>query len=151
VSGRAVGPRWHDAVAYAIDNDNVLINSKRGWPESPPQTIATGMRDGSDWLPLGEAAVRIGMKAMCPAVSGEKFSPTENARVSMFNTPQQETKYCPSDSSNWRSTRPRKVRHLDPLFHFHCCIVGRRSISNCRRLWSEGSCRLGLFGWWSGR
>jgi hypothetical protein len=34
---------------------------------------------GSDWLPLGEVVVRIGLGAMCPAVSGEKFAPTENA------------------------------------------------------------------------
>jgi hypothetical protein len=59
------------------------------------QTIATGLpafvylkRAGKQrlyWLPPGEAAVRIGMRAMCPAVSGEKFAPTENAGYSACN------------------------------------------------------------------
>jgi hypothetical protein len=37
------------------------------------------VNNGSDCLPPGEAAVRIGMRGVCPAVSGEKFFPTENA------------------------------------------------------------------------
>jgi hypothetical protein len=46
------------------------------------------VNSGSDWLPPGEAAVRIGMWVMCPAVYGEKFSPTEKIRVfrmSLYN------------------------------------------------------------------
>jgi hypothetical protein len=58
----------------------------------PRQTIDVGLpafvdvnarvKNGFDWLPLGEATVRIGLRAMYPAVSGETFSPTENAGYS---------------------------------------------------------------------
>jgi hypothetical protein len=37
------------------------------------------VNNGSDWLSTGEVAVCIGM---CPAVSGEKFFPPENAGYS---------------------------------------------------------------------
>jgi hypothetical protein len=40
--------------------------------------ISVSKNNGSDWLPLREAVVRIGLGAMCLAVSGEKFAPTEN-------------------------------------------------------------------------
>jgi hypothetical protein len=42
--------------------------------------------NGSDWLPPGEIVVRIGIRAMCQAVSGEKFAPTENAGYSTNQT-----------------------------------------------------------------
>jgi hypothetical protein len=62
-------------------------------PHCPRQTIATGLptrlcllkwvNNGADWLrPLGGATVHIGMRAMCPAASVKKFTPTENAEYS---------------------------------------------------------------------
>jgi hypothetical protein len=44
-------------------------------------------RAGEQRFWLAEAAVRIGMRAMCPAVSGEKFPPTENAGYSAWLSP----------------------------------------------------------------
>jgi hypothetical protein len=36
------------------------------------------LNNGSDWLPPGEAVVRMDLEAMCSAVSGDNFSPTED-------------------------------------------------------------------------
>jgi hypothetical protein len=40
------------------------------------------VNNGSDWLPPGEVVVRIGLRTMCTAVSGEKFALKENAGYS---------------------------------------------------------------------
>jgi hypothetical protein len=38
----------------------------------------------SEWVPPGEAVVRISLSTMCPTVSGEKFALTENAGYSSW-------------------------------------------------------------------
>jgi hypothetical protein len=41
-------------------------------------TRAHALSSTNNWLPLGKAVVRIGLRAMRPVESGEKFAPTEN-------------------------------------------------------------------------
>jgi hypothetical protein len=45
------------------------------------------VNNGYDLLPRGEAVVQIGMRATCPVVSGEKFTPKENAGYSACGRP----------------------------------------------------------------
>jgi hypothetical protein len=93
VSRRAVGPRWHDAVAQqcVIFRSEVgilqpcqrarIVLDKQYLPAFIYLLYNAWVNIGSDWLPPSKAAVRIGMRAMSPAVSGE-FSQTENSGYS---------------------------------------------------------------------
>jgi hypothetical protein len=98
VSRRAVGPRWHDAVANTIVSTMTMsyFRSEVGSHQRARcrrQIIAVGLpafvylkragKQRSDWPP-DEAVVRIGLGAICPAVSGEKCAPTENAGHSTY-------------------------------------------------------------------
>jgi hypothetical protein len=58
-------------------NTKVFLNGCSQSKKNPRQMTELALPMNTSYLAPGEAVVRIGFRAICPALSGEKFAPRE--------------------------------------------------------------------------